>query len=99
MDYSEIAAEMQEENRKEESEKWRNECLAKFLNLSDAEMENLSYEIHTSRSKDGDSYGYEVIFDVENSSKQIIDKIEGLENGCSLFLPPLFFELEDNDSE
>jgi len=85
------ASEMMIERQQEEFEK----KLADILGITYDELSEIGYEIETNESKDGLIYNYIIEFP-EDSSSEILDKINGLEDRKRVWLQP--WELyEDND--
>ncbi|NQT78743.1 MAG: hypothetical protein HQ565_13610 [Bacteroidetes bacterium] len=79
------------ERQQEEFEK----KLADILGITYDELSEIGYEIETNESKDGLIYNYIIEFP-EDSSSEILDKINGLEDRKRVWLQP--WELyEDND--
>ncbi len=63
--------------------------LARALELDWDEISQLSWEIDTNESKEGLIYNYIINFDLENSSPDILQKINRLENnGTTVILEP-----------
>lgn len=75
----------------EMQETWANQRLASTLGISFDELEQLQWEIHEDRNKDGMLYGYRVEF-YDDCPDDILDKIEGLEDGCRVNLSPWEFD-------
>lgn len=67
--------------------------LAKVLGITYEDLTQLSWEIETDESNDGHIYNYRVEFS-EDSPKEILAKIEHLENGTTVNLEP--WELDEN---
>jgi|GEM_PF-6123838 len=97
--YSDLDAEMREEIQEELTLKFREERLFEYSKLEKEDWLQLHYEIEPNINKDGDDYGYTVIFDSEKSPKNILDKIKNLECGCQLLLPPSFFDIDEFDDD
>lgn len=75
----------------EMQEEWANQRLACTLGISHEELDQLQWEIHEDRSEDGMLYGYSVEF-YEDCPSDILNKIEGLEDGCRVNLLPWEFD-------
>lgn len=81
------AKELYMEMREEE----RDKRLASTLGISFDELNCLQWDLNTNESEDGLVYGYILEFD-SGSPKEILNKIEGLEDGCRVYLSPWEFE-------
>jgi hypothetical protein len=68
-------------------EKEAGERIAKILDISFYDLVELEYEIETDESKDGLIYNYRIEFS-EDSPKEILAKIDRLEDGCRVHLEP-----------
>lgn len=79
----------------EMQEKLANEKLASELGISYDELLELEWDIDTNESKDGLIYEYIVTFS-EESPQNILNKIEGIEEGYIVRLPPSSFEKPDD---
>lgn len=66
-------------------------CLAKSLGISMDDLDSLNYKVSQNTSDDGCLYGYIVEFN-EDSPKEILDKISGLENNSYVYLSPNAFD-------
>jgi len=86
------AKELYMEMREEE----RDKRLASTLGITFDELNCLQWDLNTNESEDGLVYGYILEFD-ESSPKEILNKIEGLEDGCRVWLSP--WEFEDDEYE
>jgi hypothetical protein len=73
-------------------EKEAGERIAKILDISFYDIVELEYEIETDESKDGLIYNYRIEFS-ENSPKEILEKINRLEDACRVNLEP--WELDE----
>ncbi len=73
-------------------EKEAGERIAKILDISFFDLVELEYEIETDESKDGLVYSYRIVFS-EDSPKEILDKINRLEDGRTVYLEP--WELDE----
>lgn len=82
----------------EQQELSGNEPLATALGLSIDELEQLNYEITPNESNDGLVYEYVVSFD-ECCSESILDKIDGLTSGKSVYLQPYELEVDPYEEE
>jgi hypothetical protein len=79
----------------EMQEKLANQKLASELGISYDELLELEWDIDTNESNDGLIYEYIVTFS-EESPKKILNKIEGIEEGYIVRLPPSSFEEPDD---
>lgn len=86
------AKELYMEMREEE----RDKRLASTLGISFDELNCLQWDLNTNESEDGLVYGYILEFD-KGSPKEILNKIEGLEDGCRVRISP--WEFEDDEYE
>lgn len=77
----------------EMQEQASDEKLAQTLGISYEELCNLEWDIEADTSNDGLIYDYRIEFSA-NSPKHILDKIDGLEDGCRVYLQP--WEIEGN---
>ncbi len=77
-----------------ELELHRSAALTNVLGITDEELCQLEYEIHTDSSKDGDIYGYRIEF-LGSNPENILDKISRLEDASTVYLEP--YELNDED--
>lgn len=70
--------------------------LAKLLGISEEDLDQLNYDIDEHRGNSGDLYGYNIMFYEENDP-EIMQKIEGLENGnyVSLDLSEYYSDYEE----
>lgn len=73
-------------------EKEAGERIAKILDISLFDLSELEYRIETDESKDGLIYNYRIEFS-EDSPKEILKKINRLEDGCRVYLDP--WELDE----
>jgi hypothetical protein len=76
----------------EVQEKEAGERIAKILDISLYDLVKLEYEIETDKSKDDLIYNYRIEFS-ENSPKEILEKINRLEDACRVNLEP--WELDE----
>lgn len=87
---------------KEQWMEMREECanrrLALILGISYEELDCLEWEIHEDRSDDGLLYNYRIEFD-DGSDDNVLKKVQGLENGRCVYLPPWEFEDEMDNQE
>jgi hypothetical protein len=74
-------------------EKEAGERIAKILDISFFDLVELEYKIETDESKDGLIYNYRIEFS-EDSSKEILEKINRLEDGCRVHLEPWELDAE-----
>lgn len=74
-----------------------NRSLAFTLGISPEDLDELQWDIHENRSKEGMLYGYVVEF-TEDSPVEILNKIEGLEDR-SIDLGPWAFDDETDEEE
>ena len=74
-------------------EKEAGELIAKILDISLFDLVELEYKIETDESKDGLIYNYRIEFS-EDSSKEILEKINRLEDGCRVHLEPWELDAE-----
>lgn len=81
------AKEQYMEMREEE----RNKGLAATLGISLDEFNRLDWDLNTNESEDGLVYSYILEFG-KDSPKEILNKIERLEDGCRVYLSPWEFE-------
>lgn len=77
----------------ERQEQLHDENLAKTLGISYNDLAELDWSIEADTSKDGAIYRYRIEFS-ENSPQSILSKIEGLEDGCRVYVQP--WEIENN---
>ena len=77
----------------EMQEQERDKALADSLGISYDELTELEWSIETDESDDGLIYNYRVEFSAD-SPKDILSKIESLEDGCRVYLQP--WELDNN---
>ena len=79
-------------------DEFRNMKLASILGISFDDLCELDWEIGTNESNDGLIYEYIIEFD-ENCPKDILVKIDGLEDGFTIRIPPWEFDEESYDCE
>jgi hypothetical protein len=74
---------------------WKNERFASALGISLDELNALDCELHKSVSKDGELYGYEIIFSPD-SPGDMLDKIKNIDkNRLSFPINASSLETED----
>ena len=83
-----------EEKQEEES----NKKLAEILGIEYDDLIQLDWEVYTNESKDGLIYSHLLQFN-EDSPKNILDKIEGLDQDYTIHLEPGIFEEPYEDYE
>jgi len=76
--WKEIAIEMQEQEQ--------DRRLAEILGITYDELLELDYEVETDKSRDDLIYNYRIEFNPENSSKDILNKIKDLQDGCRVYI-------------
>lgn len=79
----------------EAQEKRNNEELASKLGIYYDELCELSWDFDTNESKDGLVYSHIMVIEQEGAPQEILDKIEGLEDGKYVYFQPGEFETEE----
>ena len=87
---------MSNQQLEEMQEKWADEKLATALGISYDELHELEWSLDPNEGHDGAIYGYMVTFS-EESPKEILNKIEGIDEGYSVSLPSCFFDEPDDE--
>ncbi len=75
-----------------------NRRLASTLGISYEELDCLEWDIHEDRSNEGLLYNYRIEF-YDGSDSEILKRVQGLEDGCRVYLAPWEFEDEIDDQE
>ena len=87
-----IIEQMQEMQKQKEKER-----LAELLGIANDEMKYINYNINPDENKDGFIYGYIVNLDIRNDDKQgkqILQKIERLDNDNQVYIFPWEWETD-----
>ena len=72
--------------------------LAESLGISHSDLDLLNYEINTNESSDGLIYNYVIEFK-DDSPKEILKKISGLEEGRYVYLDPWDLDIDEYQND
>lgn len=75
----------------EMQEERSNRHLAETLGITYEELMQLEWSIETDASDDGLVYAHRIEF-IENGNQEILEKIDGLEDGCRVYVSPCEFD-------
>ncbi len=72
--------------------------LAEILGITYSELQQTVFRRDTNESKDGLVYHELIVFDPDKSSKDVLNKISGIDENYTVWLDPSLFAGPDDDN-